>query len=566
MRSDFVIQTLSLWSTTGETIIRKTGKVVASSQLTISALTAGRVQRIPVILGSKIWAGTTLVRLVDTQGSTTFRTQNAWLAIQSAQNTYEIQKKTIEKQIADLRLAQERAALDFSTVEGGGSWTASLQISGLEKNLEKAKFDYDTKVKADEVTLKNYILTAKNVYSDTINLLIDVIDQADSIIHVKDQQMRTQQYIYFAGKSDAVKYEVEKELRWLIMKKVELEAKWNEITNENMQEYLAAYRWYTQDINHFVTTMKDALTRSIVDARYLSEAQLAAFTAAFGGMQVKASGIISSITSQTNALQSFLSLYKDQQQSLATQIAILENDVLLKKSQIGQATQNSSISLESTNNSLDFASTTKDLNMQTLQNALRQAQIALDEANFNAAKLTVKAPIAGEVSDVFVDVGQDVNVGTPLLSIVSQGQEVEVSFAQNELEGLSIWSRVALEDDYGSGEWVIVSIWSVAEKSGNFPVKIRVSSGNFAVGTFVQVVLWAQRSGLLVPINAVGIVDNGVGQITLWDGSALETMLVTLGETFGTVVEIKDALPSTKKLVISDIKNYDSQKMKIIAK
>ncbi len=70
----------------------------------------------------------------------------------------------------------------------------------------------------------------------------------------------------------------------------------------------------------------------------------------------------------------------------------------------------------------------------------------------------------------------------------------------------------------------------------------------------------------MVPINTVTIVDNGVGQIVLRDGTNLETVLVTLGETFGTVVEVKDSLPTSKQLVISDITNYDSQKMTIKVK
>ena len=110
-------------------------------------------------------------------------------------------------------------------------------------------------------------------------------------------------------------------------------------------------------------------------------------------MQSKASGIVASITAQVNGLQSFLTTYKDQQQSLATQIAILENDVVVKKNQLDQVSQNSAMSLESTNNNVDFATQTKDMNLQSLQNALRQAQLALDEANFNAAKLAVRAPI-----------------------------------------------------------------------------------------------------------------------------------------------------------------------------
>lgn len=198
-----------------------------------------------------------MVSLIDTQGSTIFRAQNAGLSIQSAQNTYEIQKKNLEKQIADLKIAQERAQLSYTNTAGKTGNTTTLQISGLEQNLAKTKFDYETKIKTDAVTINNNIATAKNVYADTMNLLIDVTDQADDIVHVRDPQLRTQQYIYFAGKNDTIKANVETQLRDLIAKKTMLQEKGNAITEETIQEYLSSYRTYLDAVNAFVTTMKE---------------------------------------------------------------------------------------------------------------------------------------------------------------------------------------------------------------------------------------------------------------------------------------------------------------------
>jgi multidrug resistance efflux pump len=65
---------------------------------------------------------------------------------------------------------------------------------------------------------------------------------------------------------------------------------------------------------------------------------------------------------------------------------------------------------------------------------LRQAQIALEEANFAAAKLIVRSPIVGEIADVMVDVGQEVSPGIPLVKIVSQGKDIDVLLSTEELE------------------------------------------------------------------------------------------------------------------------------------
>jgi multidrug resistance efflux pump len=49
-------------------------------------------------------------------------------------------------------------------------------------------------------------------------------------------------------------------------------------------------------------------------------------------------------------------------------------------------------------------------------------------------KLTVTAPIRGTISDVLVDVGQELSVGTPVFGIVStDNQLVEISVTADEL-------------------------------------------------------------------------------------------------------------------------------------
>lgn len=103
--------------------------------------------------------------------------------MQTAENTYTINEQNLDKQLQDAQIAYQKTLLSSNnSILGNTDSTANLQVQQLEANLDKARLDYDIKLKADEQTLQNYINTAKNIYSDTNNLLLDVIDQTDKFL------------------------------------------------------------------------------------------------------------------------------------------------------------------------------------------------------------------------------------------------------------------------------------------------------------------------------------------------------------------------------------------------
>lgn len=561
-KKDFLITVLPLGTQWWQTSITKNGTVEWSSDIILSSLTAGRVQSITTDIGKDVGKWALLVKLADTQWTSTFRTESARLSINSAENTYEVQKKNLEKQINDLLIAQERANLNYTNTAW---WTVNntlLQLSGLQKSLEKNRLDYDNKVKADEITITNNIATAKNIYTDTTNLLLDVIDQWDKILGVTPANKNPiEEDIYIGGMSIETRNKAELQLKNLFIQRENLAKIGNNITWDSIQSYLEKYRTVLSDINEFTISMRKVLVNSIEDIRYLPRTKIDGYTASFSALQSKASGINSSITAQINGLSSFLSTYKDQQESLRKQIEIAENNILVQQTQLQEQAKNSSLNLQSTSGNLWFAVDTKELNLDTIRNSLAQAQLALREAEFNLSKLAIKAPIDWVVAEVLVDVWQEVSMGTPVVKLVSQWTEVNIDLSDKELEWIMIWDSVQLQQDQTQWTWVVVSVGKVADKNGNYPVKIVIEEWDFAVGSFIDVVLTASRWNKVIPLNAITIVDNGIWQIVVWDWTTISTKLVTLGMIFGNYAEITDSFDTTYQLVISDVKNYDPAKM-----
>ncbi len=51
--------------------------------------------------------------------------------------------------------------------------------------------------------------------------------------------------------------------------------------------------------------------------------------------------------------------------------------------------------------------------------------------------------------------------------------------------------------------------------------------------------------------------DNGIGEIFLWNGSELEKKTVQLGQLLGTQIEVKSSLPSGLQVIITNMERYD---------
>lgn len=567
-KTDFLIETLTVWTSWEGAIITKNWKVEWISDITLTAQTAWRVVSLNSKIGLDIQKWWNIARLEDTQWSTTYRAQSSSLAVDSAENTYEVQKKNIEKQIQDLLLAKQRAELNYNNTNGWETNNTILQLAGLQKSLEKARLDYQTKLSGDNTTLQNNIISAKNIYNDTLNLLFDVVDQSDKLLGVTDANRRlaSDYDIYLWWRNVDVRRKAEDQLRVLIAKKDELQSLWNNITLDTVDDYLEKYKTIAQGINDFTVSMKDVFVNSLEDARYLPKAKLDWYIASFWVLQSKASGIIASITAQSNALRLFVESYLPNQESLRKQIEILENDIAVKETQLEEAAKNSEINLKGAQWNYDFVVDTKDLNLQTITNTLQSAQIALNEAQFNISKLSINAPIAWVVSDVLVDVGQEVSIGTPIAKIVSEWKWIKLSVSEKELDGIEVWKNVTLKSEGIEGNWLIVSVWRVADKNWNFPIEIYIENWDFAIGTYVDIEIPASRWTSMIPLNAVSIIDNNIGQIVLWNWSELSTKTISLGLVFWQYVEVKDVLDPNSAIVISDIKNYDKDKMNIKVK
>jgi multidrug resistance efflux pump len=104
-----------------------------------------------------------------------------------------------------------------------------------------------------------------------------------------------------------------------------------------------------------------------------------------------------------------------------------------------------------------------------LQAQKDQAQVAYQDAMTQYNKLSVKAPIAGTIGSIMVDVGQEVANGTPLFTISStSNQQIEVYLSQDELSYVYLGISVLIRDQQKILSGRIASISSVADANLNY--------------------------------------------------------------------------------------------------
>jgi len=143
-----------------------------------------------------------------------------------------------------------------------------------------------------------------------------------------------------------------------------------------------------------------------------------------------------------------------------------------------------------------------------------QVESALGQLNAITAQLgnaTVISPIAGTVNQKFVNVGEMVMAGTPLVTVVNTSSiEIEIGITEFDIGKINIGQQAkvklaAYEDKEFLGNVYYVSI--VADASKKFPVKIQLDNkdGQIKAGMVadIKIITDTQEEAIVIPKIAV---------------------------------------------------------------
>jgi len=553
LKQPFQIQTLNLYNSENLWYITKSSKVQWASEIVISSMVSGKIKDIVYGLGKKVSAWTLLVQLQDSTAPVGKAIKDAQLALERAQLTEANTADDIERQ-------KKKILYDLNNVDGNVTWSnTQIQLAKLEQDLEKAEFDYQAKLKSDGQTNENLITSARNIQSDLEIILTDTANETDKLLGITDIYTNGEYKdlrVYLWAKDITIKDKITKSFYTISSLQQQLDVMNSaDINDQNVTTYLKTYQSIVTWLSDHFVLIKKLFIESIEDARYTTQMMLVQTT--FSTLQAKNSWLNTSITSQLNSIRSYFVSYEDQQASLARQIESLRSQIALTKRSLDDAQFNATLGAERSEIWFDGQIKNASLSRES-------AALQLTQANFNQSKFSITSPLQWFVADVLVDFWQEVSPGTPLIKIISTQQQIETTLTSEEIKNITLWQKVIVTSEVGEWKWIIAQIAQTADKSWSFKIIIVLDDSTIPTWLFVTVKIPVQQWTLLLPLNALSIVDTNTAVAYFWDWTKVIPTSLTIRSIFGDQVEITDQIPTNYELITTDLSNYDERSMEIV--
>lgn len=553
-KQPFKIQTLNLYNSDNLWYITKSSKVQWASEILVSSMVSGRIKDIIYGLGKQVSAWTLLVQLQDSTAPAGKAIKDAELALERAQLTKSFTDQDIQKQ-------QEKISYDLNNVSSRYTGSSSqLQIEKLEQDLAKADFDYQTRLKSDLQTSQNFLTNIQNTQSDLKILLAETINETDKVLWITDKYINDANYrdmrVYLWAKKPETRsktVDIFYDLQIMFDQLALMDRK--DIKLETIDQILSIYQKIVLRMGDHFVGMKEIFIYSIEDARY--QPQINTSSALFTSLQNRASGLNASITTQINSSKLYFTTYTDNQNSAAQQIDILKSQIDLAKKNLRDAEFNTII--WSDRSKIWFTNQIRNVDLN-VQSSLLQ----LTQANFNQSKFSITSPLQWFIADVLVDFWQEVWPWTPLVKIISTQQQIDTTLTSEEIKNITLWQKVIVSSEVWEWKWVIAQIAATTDKSWSFKVIIILDDSTIPTWLFVTIKIPVQQWTLLLPLNALSIVDTNTAIAYFWDWSEIIPTTLTISSIFGDQVEITDQLPTNYELIFTDLSNYDERTMEIV--
>ena len=446
--------------------------------------------------------------------------------------------------------------------------SSKLQIKKLQENIKKAELDLENLVLTNSEQIKSFDTTVKKDYLNLANLFNDIIDFSDKILWVtkinKEENDSFQDYLW--AKNKAFKNNLEKELLDLINfknqkfdnLKTNNNLKINILELKNLQNIFILWEeWYKKTIT-FLNNFEKIFDYSIENV-YFSKNTIDWYKAKINSFQTILQQNYASFISFKASSDNFLNTYKSKEESVKRQIIILGAELELLKKNLWIQNENakinykkSLISEKNTLNSLENLLKTSDINhKKTLlnsKNTLNNMEIALKNAKLNLSqaiknknislkqlnnqikisqntkklaakeysKLFISSPISWVISEILVDIWQEVNVSTPLVKLSSLSKnEVEIWLSFSEIKFIKPWDKVIINYLWEKLEWNISSISAIADKNLNYKAKVSINSSIKISWNMSEVIIPISLKKKLIELKNIKVQSDWIGEINV---------------------------------------------------
>lgn len=652
-KSILQISTQKLASLDSNPNLIKTGRLVWASDIAVTSQTSGRVSSISFSEGDSLLKWATVVVLADSGNLYTYPTKRLKESLDSTRLNYVSSKVDIDNQLIDLELSVQQAEYQLDVAKedaeqqrrdteqqlldaeiqlldveqqlkdaeqqrelaeynartnnvDGSSWSAALQLQKFDSDIEKAEFDYETKLTADDQALEGFVNSSQRIVDSVTSLQVDVIDTVDRLLWIStlNRSLNDSFENYLWAKNTQTYRDAVDDYLSVVRQKQDLESTNLYIAEvEEVSEVLWRLDEYLSGLTVVLNSTERVLQNSVTWSEF-SQVQLDGYVAQINWFQSQVLNQWISITQQVNSIDAFLRTYKQNQESLLKNVNLLkeQRDILEKQlrdasisSDIGSdradiwweriklakkrteiqaarteiglkradiqaqnTVKNAEINLQSRKNALEALSKTRENTLASLQNSIDQAQVSYNESLANVSKLTITTPISWSISNIYVDVWTEVNPGTRIFDITTTSeQEVNLTFSSDEKGLIEEWKEVEVVIGNKVYAGVLTSISDVADQNLLYKGVVTLTELSGTVWEVAEVRIPLESTYPLLPLNVIQMKTTKEWDIWIYNWWKAEKMSITLWEVWDDMIEVTSSLSSGMEIITSPMDQYD---------
>lgn len=521
--------------------IDASGSIKAEAQVEVTAAANGTVRGIHFKVGNKVQVNKILASLYD---STNLSNLN------NAQTNQNNMKSNLEAigRITDESIRQ--AEIGVQSAEDQIT-SAEIALKTTQNNLENAR---ELKDKGN-LDLKNQAIIS---LESNLNSIDNTLKQVNYLIHVDkdDEQIEGIEKVIAAKDKSKLKKAIE-QYNSTVSGYNKLKSK--KASTENITTL-------TRELNNLLTLSKTLVDDTIeVLANTVSNQE---FTATELEAQ-KANFIAnrSSISTLQTAAKINLQNLQNQGLTYNQEIDALTNAVSLAENQLESAKtgyENALISLEN-------AKQSKEQQLITSKSALDNAQGQLNLALIQSGELNIKAPISGEITQKYIELGTEINPGQKIAQISqTDSVKIEIDLPANDIYRIDKEAPVRIAENMEGEISYINSVADPVSKKIKIEILYNNQNKDLIPGTFINVQIPIKKQkktttdSVYVPIKAVNITQTEKIVYILEDNKA-KKVLVETGNTDGKTIEIISGLKQDDQLIISGNKSVeDGEEVELI--
>ncbi len=606
-KQDFLIETRSWSDLKNETLIEKVWQVWSTQEIQVSSQASWRIVTLRVSEWESVKSWQIIAELQDISWNIVFWSERADIWLERVKIQRDSTLLGLEKQLFDigvqiynttrsLQLLKDDREKNILLLQDGVSSSdisdsesrSALQLAQFDASLERLQLDYETRLISDTQTRQSFIDSFVS-NENTLRVLIDnVIDFSDPIFSVTEKnRFSNSRFTTFLWARDASQRSTTENL---LQELIELRTSSyfsdfrRDFIGKNLsdEEILRGFEVLSEGydiLRTFIPELNQTFINTIESAWQLSTTELQSWRTQTQWFQSSFSANYNAYINTQNQANSFLRTYKNAQESQQRSIELQrkERQILMQTLESGSLSaelgrdrvllgiEDQIASVESQllqlNNTKEITQRNYDITTQSLQNAIDEADLSRRQSNLELSKLIIRAPITWVISEVLVDLWQEIQIWTPVISISAQSTpQVEVSLSRYEKDLIILWQQVFVDIGAERYSWVISTVSEVADRNFNYSVSIVFSWADKVLWSIARVIIPVQNDDFLIPLRLVEAIGEWQGRISVYLDGNISNVRLRLWRVFWDNIEILSCAVDCESLDIiwNDISNFNT--------